>query len=108
MLDEQHPDREQRDVQVDEVHRPGEAGDPVGDPQLSARDPLRFQLHDSRMLLARALRPGLPVFQLRALIGIGHGSSFRCAWPPARLPGAGYPGGGSVLCRDQPVTTSLS
>jgi len=38
-LDEQHPDREQRDVQIDEVHRPRETGDPVRHPQLNVRGP---------------------------------------------------------------------
>ena len=33
-LDEQHPHREQRDVQIDELHRPRESGDLVGNSEL--------------------------------------------------------------------------
>jgi len=49
-LDEQHPDREQRDVQVDEPHRPRERGDPISDPQLKVGGPLRLLLQDDRVL----------------------------------------------------------
>src|SRR5215510_8907055 len=45
-LDEQHPDGEYRDVNVDEVHRPREAGDPVGDPQLHVGGPPGLFLQD--------------------------------------------------------------
>src|SRR5262249_61729689 len=45
-LDEQHPDGEYRDVNVDEVHRPREAGDPVGDPQLYVGGPPGLFLQD--------------------------------------------------------------
>jgi hypothetical protein len=50
LLDEQHPDSEQRDVQVDEIHRPGETGDPIGDPQLKVRGASLLFLQDDWMV----------------------------------------------------------
>jgi hypothetical protein len=36
-------------VQVDEVHRPSESGDPVSDPQLNVRGHPRLLLQNDRM-----------------------------------------------------------
>ena len=45
------PGGEQRDVQVDEVHRPGERGDLIGDPQLEVRGPPRLFFQDDGVML---------------------------------------------------------
>jgi hypothetical protein len=37
-------------VQVDEIHRPRERGDPVRDPQLNVGGPLRLFLQDHRVM----------------------------------------------------------
>jgi hypothetical protein len=50
-LDEQHPDSEDRDVQVDEVHRPGESSDLISDPQLNILGTSRLLLQDDRVVL---------------------------------------------------------
>ena len=42
----EHPDSEHRDVQVDEIHRSGESGDRVGDPQLNVRGASLLFLQD--------------------------------------------------------------
>jgi len=39
------------DVQVDEIHRPRERGDPVRDPQLDVRGPSLLFLQDNRVTL---------------------------------------------------------
>jgi AAA ATPase domain len=63
-FDQQHPDREQRDVDVDEAHRPGEGGDPVGDPQLNVLGPLFLLLQDNRVAPKRVLQRIGQVFDL--------------------------------------------
>jgi hypothetical protein len=37
-------------VQVDEIHRPGETGDPIGDPQLKVRGASLLFLQDDWMV----------------------------------------------------------
>src|ERR1700733_7272553 len=88
-LDEQHPDREQHNMQVDEVHPPRETGDPVSDPQLNVRGPLRLFLQDHRVLreFDRQRNPpvtpgwGLRVSSTR--VWLGHPA-------PPSAPAAGY------------------
>jgi hypothetical protein len=41
---------EQHDMDVDEIHRPREASDPVGDPQLNVLGPLGLLLEDNRIV----------------------------------------------------------
>ena len=50
-----------------EVHRPGEAGDPVGDPQLDVLGPLRPLLQHRRVMPERVRQPGVRLFQLGRL-----------------------------------------
>jgi hypothetical protein len=77
-LEKQHPDREQRDVQIDEVHRPRETGDPVRDPQLNVRGPPLLFLQDHRVVREfdrQRNQPITPCLGLRAIctrIWLGH------------------------------------
>jgi hypothetical protein len=48
-------------VNVDELHRPGESGDPVGDPQLKVRGALRLFRYDDRVVWAALRLRSLPV-----------------------------------------------
>jgi len=50
-------------VNIDELHRPRERGDPVGDPQLNVGGPLCLLLQDNRVAPKGVLQLGLPVFQ---------------------------------------------
>jgi hypothetical protein len=49
-LDEEHPNGEEADVKVNEVHRPREGGDSVGDPQLNVLATLRLLCQDNRVV----------------------------------------------------------
>ena len=62
-LDEQHPDSEYRDVEVNELHRPSECGNPVSDPQLKVGRSSCLLVQDNRVVPKCSLQLGLPVFQ---------------------------------------------
>jgi hypothetical protein len=51
LLEDEHPQREEDDVQIDEVHGAGERRDLVGDPQLECLRALRLLLENERTVL---------------------------------------------------------
>src|SRR5262249_22658957 len=78
LLEDEHPQREEGDMQVDEVHRAGECRDLVGDSQLEVLSALHLVLENKRTML-----------RLR-LLGVSHVvASFGAVGPsnqPGRIP----------------------
>ena len=58
-LEQDHPEREQRDVQPDEGHGPREGGDPIRESELHIFGPLAVQAHDDRMTPADGRMTGV-------------------------------------------------
>jgi hypothetical protein len=67
-----------RYLDLAEIHRPSEPGDPVRDPQLTVRGPFRLLLQDNRVVPNRFLQLGLHVFQP---VRLPAGASCLRLWP---------------------------
>src|SRR5712692_9601349 len=87
LLDEQHPESEQRHMQVDEIHRPGETGDQIGDPQLKARGASRLFLQDDWVVqeFNRQLKLGHPGASISAQAASLSMTECRVRRPPPRI-----------------------
>ena len=81
-LHEQHPQGEDHGVDVDELHRSGEGGDGVGDPQLQVGGATGLVRHHDRVVLGVRVEPihGHPLSGLDAAAGASEGRRPPLPW----------------------------